>query len=58
MFVHDPPIPVKINRMNHRVRWQHSVIRQHHIDQTRLVIDDGDRDRPEFSFLVLGGFVA
>lgn len=54
MFVHDPPISVKINRMNHRVRWQHSVIRQHHIDQTRLVIDDGDRDRPEFSFLVLG----
>jgi hypothetical protein len=54
MFVHDPSIAIKIQRMNQRVRWQHALIREYQIDQTRLQIDDQQGDRPDFSFLVLG----
>lgn len=54
MFVHDPSIATKIQRMNQRVRWQHSLIRDRQIDQTRLQIKDGESDRPDFSFLVIG----
>jgi 3',5'-cyclic AMP phosphodiesterase CpdA len=53
-FVTDPPIPTKIEKMKHRVRWRDSAIVQRQIDQTRLVLEDGQDDQPEFSFLVLG----
>ncbi|MBW4474103.1 MAG: metallophosphoesterase [Stenomitos rutilans HA7619-LM2] len=53
-FVIDPPIATKIRKMEQRVRWHHSAIKQRGIDQTRLALDDGREDSPEFSFLVLG----
>lgn len=53
-FVSDPPIWMKIQKMKQRVRWQEPIIVQRGIDQTRLVIDDGQQDQPEFSFLVVG----
>jgi hypothetical protein len=40
--------------MNQRVRWQSPLIAERGIDQTRMVIDDGLEDSPEFSFLVIG----
>ena len=40
--------------MNQRVRWQSPLIVERGIDQTRMVIDDGLEDSPEFSFLVIG----
>ncbi|XGV97128.1 MAG: metallophosphoesterase [Leptolyngbya sp. BL-A-14] len=53
-FVIDPPTATKIRKMEQRVRWHDPVIRERGIDQTRLVLDDGRQDNPEFSFLVLG----
>jgi Calcineurin-like phosphoesterase len=53
-FVIDPPIATKIEKMKQRVRWQDTRIQQLGIDQTRLVLDDGQPDRPDFSFLVVG----
>lgn len=53
-LISEPSIPVKIQKMKERVRWQHSSIQQRGIDQTRMVIDDGRNDQPEFSFLVIG----
>ncbi|MBD2020069.1 metallophosphoesterase [Leptolyngbya sp. FACHB-36] len=53
-FVIDPPIATKIQKMKQRVRWQDSLLTQRQIDQTRLVLDDGQDDRPDFSFLVIG----
>ncbi|MBD1850502.1 metallophosphoesterase [Leptolyngbya sp. FACHB-711] len=53
-FVTDPSIPSKIEKMKQRVRWRESAIVQRKIDQTRLVLEDGQDDRSEFSFLVLG----
>lgn len=54
-FVSDPPISVKIRKMQQRVRWQDPLLTDRGIDQTRLVLG-GDRttDAPEFSFLVIG----
>ncbi|MBF2050661.1 MAG: metallophosphoesterase [Elainella sp. C42_A2020_010] len=53
-FVSDPPTSVKIAKMKQRVRWQHPLIVERGIDQTRLLIDDGGADDSEFSFLVIG----
>lgn len=53
-FVIDPPISTKIDKMKQRVCWQDPLITQQKIDQTRLVLDDGQPDNPEFSFLVIG----
>ena len=53
-FVSDPPIAAKIAKMKQRVRWGEAAIAQRGIDQTSLVLDDGQDDQPEFSFLVLG----
>lgn len=53
-FVSDPPIAVKIQKMQQRVRWQHEAILERGIDQTALALDDGQTDDPEFSFLVIG----
>lgn len=52
-FVIDPPIATKIAKMQQRVRWGDRILVEKGIDQTRLVLDDG-QDNPEFSFLVLG----
>lgn len=53
-FVSDPPVFQKIQKMKQRVRWQEPIIVKRGIDQTRLVIDDGQEDQAEFSFLVVG----
>ncbi|WP_017297118.1 metallophosphoesterase family protein [Nodosilinea nodulosa] len=53
-FVIEPAIATKISKMQQRVRWQHPVIRDRGIDQTRLVIDDSGAGDDSFSFLVLG----
>lgn len=53
-FVSDPPISDKISNMKQRVRWQAPSLVERSIDQTQLVIDDGNSDSPEFSFLVIG----
>lgn len=53
-FVSDPPISIKIQKMKQRVRWRDPLIAGRGIDQTRMVIDDGWADNPEFSFLVMG----
>lgn len=53
-LVSDPAIADKIHKMKQRVRWQDSVIIERGIDQTRLVLEDGQADANEFSFLVVG----
>ncbi|MBW4569833.1 MAG: metallophosphoesterase [Tolypothrix carrinoi HA7290-LM1] len=53
-LISDPPIPVKIQKMKERVRWNHSSIISRKIDQTSLILDDGRDDRPDFSFMVIG----
>ncbi|MEH2334648.1 metallophosphoesterase family protein [Nostoc sp.] len=53
-LVSDPAIANKISKMNQRVRWQDPLIVERNIDQTRLVLEDGQADNPEFSFLVIG----
>lgn len=53
-FISDPPISVKINKMKERVRWQEPAIQKRAINQTHLVIDDGNTDHSDFSFLVIG----
>ncbi|MGF1492779.1 MAG: metallophosphoesterase family protein [Microcoleaceae cyanobacterium] len=53
-FVSDPPILTKVRKMQQRVRWQERSIRQRQIDQTQLQIDDGQANKAEFSFLVIG----
>jgi hypothetical protein len=53
-IVSDPQISVKIHKMKQRVRWREPVIVDKGIDQTRMVLEDGCRDNPEFSFLVVG----
>ena len=53
-FVNDPDISVKIDQMKRRVRWQEESIEEKGISQTQLVIDDGNSDNPDFSFLVIG----
>ncbi|GAB1541597.1 metallophosphoesterase [Scytonema sp. NUACC21] len=53
-FIFDPPIPVKIQKMKERVRWLHPSLVKRGIDQTSMVLDDGNSDNPEFSFMVIG----
>jgi 3',5'-cyclic AMP phosphodiesterase CpdA len=53
-FVIDSDIATKITKMNQRVCWQESLLQQRRVDQTRFVLDDGQADDPEFSFLVIG----
>lgn len=53
-FATDPPISDKIQKMAQRVRWHDPAILKQGIDQTRLVLDDQQDDRSEFSFLVMG----
>lgn len=53
-FITDPPISTKISKMAQRVRWGDRAITDRRIDQTRLVLDDGEPDESEFSFMVIG----
>lgn len=53
-FVSDPAIDLKIRKMKQRVRWREPSIVERGIDQTRMIINDGLEDSPEFSFLILG----
>ncbi|MEL6441024.1 MAG: metallophosphoesterase [Cyanobacteria bacterium J06621_8] len=53
-FVSDPNISEKIDQMQRRVRWQDSLLKVKNIDQTKLVIDDGEVNNANFSFLVIG----
>jgi Calcineurin-like phosphoesterase len=53
-LVSDPAIAKKIQKMNQRVRWQDPLIKKRGIDQTQLVLEDGQADDVEFSFLVMG----
>ncbi|MDF5728155.1 MAG: metallophosphoesterase, partial [Rhizonema sp. PD38] len=53
-IIFDPPIPVKIQKMKERVRWRHPSILRRSIDQTSMVLDNGNSDNPEFSFMVIG----
>ena len=53
-FVSDPPISVKVRKMNERVRWQEKSIVDRGIDQTKMVLETQSTDSPEFSFLVVG----
>ncbi|VEP15146.1 hypothetical protein H1P_310047 [Hyella patelloides LEGE 07179] len=39
--------------MKPRVRWKEPILKKKSA-QTKLVIDDGNNDNPEFSFLVIG----
>jgi 3',5'-cyclic AMP phosphodiesterase CpdA len=50
----DPPIPAKVAKMKERVCWQHPALVARHIDQTRLILEDGHAEDREFSFLVIG----
>jgi len=43
-FVSDPPISVKVRKMNERVRWQEKSIADRAIDQTKIILDDGVPD--------------
>lgn len=53
-LVSDPAIAKKIRKMQQRVRWQDPLIVERNIDQTRFVLDDGQNQDAEFSFLVVG----
>ena len=53
-LVSDPAIADKVYKMEQRVRWHDPVIVEREIDQTSLVIDDGQAENSEFSFLVVG----
>jgi hypothetical protein len=53
-FLADPPIPIKIRQMKARIRWREPIISDKNIDQTRFVLDDGQNESSEFSFLVIG----
>ncbi|BAY60802.1 metallophosphoesterase [Calothrix brevissima NIES-22] len=53
-LISEPTVPVKIHKMQERVRWLHPNIVERGIDQTSLVIDDRQNDNSEFSFLVIG----
>jgi Calcineurin-like phosphoesterase len=53
-FLSDPSVTTKMQVMERKVRWGDRTIRQRGIDQTRLVLEDGQDERSSFSFLVLG----
>ncbi|MEA5580868.1 metallophosphoesterase [Nodularia harveyana UHCC-0300] len=53
-LIFEPSISEKIHKMKHRVQWLHPQIVAQGIDQTSIVIDDGQEDNPEFSFMVIG----
>ncbi|NMF86795.1 metallophosphoesterase [Nodosilinea sp. P-1105] len=50
----EPRVETKMRTMAQRVRWQHSQVLERGIDQTRLVLEDGESYDQGFSFLVVG----
>ena len=50
----DASVDTKIRKMRDRVCWQHPLIAERNIDQTRLFLDDGGSEDSEFAFMVLG----
>ncbi len=53
-LISEPSVPIKIQKMKQRVRWQHPSILQRGIDQTAMILDDGKEASPDFSFMVIG----
>ncbi|TAE60689.1 MAG: metallophosphoesterase [Nostocales cyanobacterium] len=53
-LISEPSVPIKIQKMKQRVRWQHPHIQQRGIDQTSLILDDGQQANSQFSFMVIG----
>ncbi|WP_299412795.1 metallophosphoesterase [Acaryochloris sp. IP29b_bin.148] len=53
-FVSNPSISLKINEMKKRVCWQHPLISGQNINQTQVVLENGESNRQDFSFLVIG----
>jgi len=53
-LIFEPSVPVKIQKMKQRVQWMHPAIRERGIDQTTMVLDDGQSEDAEFSFMVIG----
>ncbi|MDX2096473.1 MAG: metallophosphoesterase [Leptolyngbyaceae cyanobacterium bins.59] len=53
-LVSDPSIATKIRKMKDRMQWGNPLIQERGIDQTRFVLEDGQEENPEFSFLVIG----
>lgn len=54
-LISEPSVPVKIQKMNQRVRSQHPSIQQRGIDQTSMILDDNGREKNQnFSFMVIG----
>lgn len=53
-FVTEPSISTKIGRMKSRIRWEHPQILERSIDQTKLILDDGQNQDEAFSFCVIG----
>ena len=53
-FVSEPSNSIKMQKMKQRVRWQDPLIQERGIDQTEFVLDDGNQEDEEFSFMVIG----
>ncbi|MCY7286212.1 MAG: metallophosphoesterase [Cyanobacteria bacterium CAN_BIN43] len=53
-LISDPAIADKVCKMEQRVRWHDPAVIERKIDQTSLVLDDGQAEDSEFSFLVVG----
>jgi hypothetical protein len=47
-LISEPSVPIKIQKMKQRVRWQHPSILQRGIDQTAMILDDGKEASPDF----------
>ncbi len=52
--VFDPSIQAKMVLMERQVCWRDALLLAQGVDQTRLVIEDGEQDQSAFSFLVMG----
>ncbi|NJR41158.1 MAG: hypothetical protein HC781_22860 [Leptolyngbyaceae cyanobacterium CSU_1_4] len=53
-FLSDATVAKKMRVMGQKVRWGDRSMTQQNIDQTRLVLEDGQTQTANFSFLVLG----
>jgi Calcineurin-like phosphoesterase len=53
-LIYEPSVETKIQKMKERICFNHPLITQRNIDQTSMLLDDGNQDNPEFSFMVIG----
>ncbi|MBW4515723.1 MAG: metallophosphoesterase [Timaviella obliquedivisa GSE-PSE-MK23-08B] len=53
-LISDPAIADKVYKMEQRVQWRDPTIVERGIDQTSLVLGDGQAEDSQFSFLVVG----